>query len=219
MAQQTLLENWLKSHGQPLKSSCSNAKIPVCCDTMASNKARLSTWLNAKEAKQQLPPKAWELISLTGSLTKHLRQITDHVIEHRLLFANWRSATPGEQKALRLADNETTWIRDIEWRYHNRRWVYARVVIPQSTITATQTPFPALGVQSLGEILFVDNAIRRDAFCFLPLDKNNSDYPAIASSTNDNNPPWARRCVIYHQNAPLLITEIFFPEAYARTTT
>ena len=180
---------------------------------MVSNKVQFSAWLNDDAAKQHIPPAAWRLISHQGSLTKHLRHITNHQIEHRLLSANWGCTLPSEQQALKLTEEEPAWIRHIEWRYHNNRWVFARVVIPQATVIDTQHTLPAVGVQSLGEILFLDDNPPHQTFFFSPIDKNNTDYPIETEA-----PLWARHAIVHYQNAPLLITEIFFPNAYDATT-
>lgn len=183
---------------------------------MKSNVLQLPNWLSIEAAQTEMLISAWELISYTDSLTAHLRNITNHEIQHHLLSANWGRATPIERQALHLESGERTWVRCIEWRYHNNLWVHARVVFPESTIEATGKQFPGLGVQSLGEVIFKDPALQRDPFTFSLLDEDSVYYSIIPEIIDSADNVWARRSILRFQNHPILIIEIFMPDSYAQ---
>jgi len=183
---------------------------------MKSNVLQFPRWLNAKEAKALMPEKAWELIGHTGSLTEHLRQVTQHQIQHHLLCANWNHATAAERQALSLDETERTWVRRIEWRFQNALWVHARAVFPESTIQVTEATISGLGVQSLGEVIFKDPGLRRSPFTFSMLSKDSTLYSVTPTIIDSSDSVWARQSILYYKDHPLLITEIFVPETYAQ---
>ncbi len=175
------------------------------------------TWINAEAARSQMSVFAWNLISSTGSLTNRLRNMSDGKMIFRLLFANWGSANSDERQILNLEAQEPTWVRRIEHCYKNRLWVSARVIFPKSTIKATKNTLSGLGIQPLGDLIFKDSSLKRQSFTYCLLNKEQNYCPTLtpiitAAHTN----AWARRSVLYFQNQPLLITEIFMPDAYTK---
>lgn len=182
---------------------------------MKSNVLQIPTWLNADEAKSQMPTTAWHCISQPGSLSEYLRTITQGTIQHRLLFANWGRANSIERQALHLSAEVRTWVRCIEWRHQDKLWVYARAIFPESTIKTTQTLIPGLGVQSLGDVIFKIPHLTRSPFTYCLLTKDSVYYADLASTIDTTPSVWARRSIIYFHNQPILIIEIFTPEAYA----
>jgi len=183
---------------------------------MKSNVLQFPAWLNAEDAKDIIPRKAWQLISHHGSLTEHLRKITNHQIRHSLLSANWGYATAAERQVLKLETTDRTWVRRIEWWYQNKLWVHARAIFPELTIKATGTTISGLGVQSLGEVIFKDLELTRDPFTFSLLEKESPYYSLVPSLKDFNEPTWARRSILHFKKHPILITEIFMPDAYAQ---
>lgn len=174
---------------------------------MQPNVLEIPTWLSAEEAQSQMPAEAWALLSDTSSLTARLRQLAQNNFSFRLLFANWGHANPIERHALNLAPEERTWIRCIEHRYRDCVWVSGRAIFPEKTVQATQEKISGLGIQSLGDVIFKDPSLKRDPFSFCLLTEDNVDYPAPNL--------WARRSIMYYQQNPILITEVFRPESYA----
>ena len=184
---------------------------------MKSNVLEPPTWLTAEDAQSQMSSAAWKFISYSGSLTEHLRHITNNKINFRLLFANWEHANPMERQALNLSGQMRTWIRCIEHRYENNLWVYGRAIFPETTINATKGKISGLGVQSLGEIIFKDTHLKRDPFLYCLLSKESAYYLALSFISDVKDSVWARRSVVYFQAQPILITEIFMPESYAQS--
>ena len=183
---------------------------------MQPNVLQLPVWMTADEAQSHIPTNAWALISYPDSLTGHLRQLTNNNVIFRLLFANWGHADPIERQALNLASEERTWIRCIEHRYENKLWVYGRTIFPEATIKATRKIFSGLGVQSLGDVIFQDPSLKREPFSYALLSQNNIYYPSLASVVDKKENVWARRSILYFQEQPILINEIFMPESYAQ---
>ncbi|MCB1828195.1 MAG: chorismate lyase [Coxiellaceae bacterium] len=184
---------------------------------MKSNVLQIPNWLPSDAAQPEMSVAAWNLLSHTDSLTTHLRELTHNSIRHCLLAANWGHPTAIERQALKLENDERTWIRSIEWRRKNQLWVHARAVFPESTIKATGTKFPGLGIQSLGEIIFKDPELKRDPFFFSLLGKDSVYYSIIPEIIDATDTVWARRSILHYQDHPILITEIFMPESYAQS--
>lgn len=158
-----------------------------------------------ESALDAIPNQYRKLLSYRDSLTQHLRKITGDKIVHRLTFANWSHADKRESNILNINPTDQVWVREIEWLYNNQLWISARVVIPQPTLMNNGSVFTELGNGSLGDILFTDPNLKRDAFEFCQLPLIHSD---------DQEKYWARRSVFHFYGKPLLVTEIFLPDFF-----
>ena len=86
--------------------------------------------------------------------------------------------------------------------------VYARSVIPVTTIHGAQRRYANMGNRPLGAMLFSDRTMRREAVevAVLPLENSVNQY------TQFNEPVWGRRSVFRVAGKPLLVSEYFLPE-------
>jgi len=91
--------------------------------------------------------------------------------------------------------------------------VYARTVIPVTTIQGAQRRYANMGNRPLGAMLFADRTMRREAVevSMLPAAHEANQY------TNSNDPIWGRRSVFRVSGKPLLVSEYFLPELLMRS--
>jgi chorismate--pyruvate lyase len=114
------------------------------------------------------------------------------------------------KSVLRVADDAGLF-REVELCCGDRVWVFARSVIPDSTLCVH--PWLAeLGDSSLSETLSVLSGVERSAyeFAWLPAD---DALTAHALRDADLKPAglWSRRARIQLRGAPLLVQEVFLP--------
>lgn len=86
--------------------------------------------------------------------------------------------------------------------------VYARTVIPATTIQGAQRRYANMGTRPLGAMLFADRTMRRESVqvALLPISHVAHQY---AESDED---VWGRRSVFRVSDRPILVSEYFLPE-------
>jgi len=90
--------------------------------------------------------------------------------------------------------------------------VYARTVIPVSTLTGAQKRLTFLGNKSLGAILFSDRTMERGE---VQIARLKAEQVKLDSGTNED--IWGRRSVFTLSAKPLLVSEYFLPELFSNT--
>jgi chorismate--pyruvate lyase len=116
-----------------------------------------------------------------------------------------------EAQALGLRAGAYALIRQVYLLCEGRPRVYARTVIPASTLRAERR-LASLGSRPLGDLLFGDAAISRGYLQAAPIPAH---HPLFHLATRkypiDAEIVWGRRSLFYLRSKPLLIVEIFFP--------
>ncbi|SFR63902.1 chorismate lyase [Thiomicrospira sp. ALE5] len=146
-----------------------------------------------------------------ASLTAKLQARCAH-LQVQPLFEGWGSAYPFEQRAVASAPtphnqrlhNQRVWIREVMLCCGPTPWIFARSV----TLGVGQgQPWAFLrqqGQQPLGQRLFQDASIQRDAFLF-----SRWHWPPVIVQ-----PTLARHCLYNRKGAELLLTEVFLPKLW-----
>lgn len=161
------------------------------------------TWLTSPHTRPvHCTLQQWEWLTSTDSLTGRLRKISNGNTGIKILHADWTDADADEKKLLRL-DNQRAWIREITHCYQQEPWVWARVVIPETTLQKTE--LNAHTPQALGDILFQDPHLKRTDLAVTRLTQH---LPYTDQAV------WARRSVLWFQQQPLLVKEIFLPDFF-----
>lgn len=89
---------------------------------------------------------------------------------------------------------------------------FARSVLPHKTLTGKRRMLGKLGNRPLGEILFSDPDIQRDALEIACIKKDQRMFScATQSLTKTPESVWGRRSVFYLHKKPLLVNEVFLP--------
>ncbi len=86
--------------------------------------------------------------------------------------------------------------------------VFARTVIPATTIQGSQRRYANMGSRPLGAMLFADRTMRREAVQVAKLPISNEVYRYIKSKDDI----WGRRSVFRVSKKPILVSEYFLPE-------
>jgi len=86
--------------------------------------------------------------------------------------------------------------------------VYARTVIPVTTIKGAQRRYANLGSRPLGAMLFADRTMRREdvQVAVLPASHEANQFTRADESV------WGRRSVFRVAGKPLLVSEYFLPD-------
>ncbi|RAU18091.1 chorismate lyase [Nitrincola tibetensis] len=154
-------------------------------------------WLNAND-RPFLTSHWRKWLCDRGSLTEALIRASDNRFSVRLIAQTKSYPTYDEALTLKISPQQKVLIREVELLGKHQAWVYARSVVPLSTLKHCHQSLEQLGNRSLGTLLFTDPGIRRGALEVCQLSAKHQNYPS-------------RRSIFWIKQQPLLVTEIFLP--------
>ncbi len=147
-----------------------------------------------------------------ASLTSRLIAACDGQFRVRVMSQSWGTPLFNELKRLEMRSREVALIREVFLYCDDEPWVFARTVIPRSTLTGKQKYLANLGSRPLGAVLFADPNMRRDHFEVACMRPGELLYDH-ANQLHTDKPDfiWGRRSAFYLSDKPLLVNEIFLP--------
>ena len=154
------------------------------------------------KADSRVPHNWRDWLSDTGSLTARLLELSQGDLKVRVLQQSLEVPAFSERQLLGIGDRKRALVREVILFGANQPWVYARSIVPLTTLTGRLRKLRRLTNQPLGELLFKDPTMRREPVqvaCFEP-------------ASNINLPIWGRRSVFKLDNKPLLVAEVFLPD-------
>lgn len=173
--------------------------VVVSARSALLNPLKLKRWTLARGAFKT--PHHWRpWLQDSGSLTRRLTRAAGGEFAVRVLSQRWDTPSADEARALHMPLRQLALIREVELLGRNGiPWVYARSVLPASTLTGRERRLSLLGSRSLGSLMFSDPSLKRS--------------PLMASCLHDSGGQhyWARRSVFRLHNKPLLVCEVFLP--------
>ena len=169
---------------------------------------RSHAMLMSHEVSTEIAPWLFE----QGSLTRRILLHCQKQFRVEVLSQKWQRPMLSEALRLGVHPEHHALIREVLLYCGDEPWVFARSVLPRKTLTGPRRFLGKLGNRPLGEILFSDPNIRRDALEVAEIKKGQRMY-RCATQCLDTPPNfvWGRRSVFYLHKKPLLVNEIFLP--------
>lgn len=133
----------------------------------------------------------------------------------------WEKPLLSESKLLGMRSNELAFVRQVHLYCGDTPWVYARTIIPGSTLHGELQKLTNLGSQPLGAVLFANKHISRDTIQIAKLTRTHTIFstaimhnPLVVTSapTSAVKNIWGRRSVFRVAGKPLLVSEFFLPD-------
>ena len=146
-----------------------------------------------------------------GSLTQLIQQCCSGLFSVEVIDESWLSAMADEAELLSLANNENTYIRKSLLKNDNDILVYARTIIPEQTLTGKNEKLMTLGDKPLGDVLFNDESTYRSEMRYARISTDCELHTEATKGLNITSMLWGRQSLLYLEEKPLLITEIFLP--------
>lgn len=172
-------------------------------------------WQRLRHA--QVPASIYNWLRDTGSLTARIKGCCNGAFRVRVLHQGWGKPLYSEKHLLGMRWGEKAIVREVELLCDEVPWVFARTLIPASSLKGAARRLTMLGDKPLGQVLFSDTRMHRgktEVAKLLPR------HPLFASATNslDSAPAdiWGRRTLFHLASQPLLVNEIFLPEVTGR---
>ncbi len=158
----------------------------------------------------QMPENLGPWLIDNGSLTRKLVALSKDQFEVQVL--RQEVATPGaaEANALKMTQQTPVMIREVVLKGRGRPWIFARSILPMTTMTGRLAGLRTLSNQPLGELLFQDPSMTREPLEAACLPARILSVPAALAAGDE--PLWARRSVFFLDQKPLLVSEVFLSE-------
>ena len=151
-------------------------------------------------------------LSDNGSLTQRLIEHCDGKFEVRLRAQRWKPPLLSESRLLDMKVGEYAMVREVELLCNGTPHVFARTLIPKSSLTGRASHLQGLGSKPLGALLFSDPTTRRSAIEYARLLASHRLYQwAMSSMPAIESELWGRRTLFCYAGKPLLVNEIFLP--------
>lgn len=160
-------------------------------------------------ANMKVPLHWWRWLLDRGSLSQHLTAASNGAFRVGILHQRLMRPQLSEQVALNMAVRGLALVREVLLYGNEQPWVFARSVLPLSSLTGAQRRWRKLDNRPLGALLFADPSMRRGAMQISRIKAG--QLPLSDILTNPDTSLWGRRSVFYVDQKPLLVSEVFLP--------
>jgi len=141
----------------------------------------------------------------SGSLTGKLIKASNGHFRVQVLRQNIACPLAEESRKLGMKPRGQALIREVILLGLDAPWVFARSVVPLSTLTGRQKALRNLDNRPLGAFLFADPSMKRG-----PMEIARVPPDCFGTDRADSNDYlWGRRSMFYLDHKPLLVNEIF----------
>jgi len=164
-------------------------------------------WHQGHQVRWQLNvwEKNWLLDS--GSLTQRLTQASGGEFRVEILRQAILPTYSSEAIVLGIPHRQQALVREVILLGRNTPWVFARSVIPLSTLTGRLRSLSKLDNRPLGALLFQDPNLQRSAMEVARINLQHRYLPPRLKATHPD--CWGRRSRFLLDNKPLLVSEVF----------
>ncbi|MES2673202.1 MAG: chorismate lyase [Pseudomonadota bacterium] len=150
-----------------------------------------------------------------GSLTAKLLILSQGDFRVKVLRQVHARASRSEALALGISPHRLCLVREVILLGHNQPWVFARSVLPLTSLTGKLRHLRKQGSRPLGAFLFSQPKLTRSPISLSVIYRHHHYVPTVLM---DDAPVWGRRSIFYVERKPLLVSEVFltgFPCAIA----
>ncbi len=124
----------------------------------------------------------------------------------------WQGAAPSERLILGMPPRLKALLREVELRCDGQPWVFARTLIPATSLAGGARRLAHLGDKPLGAVLFADPNTQRLAVEVARITPRHALFMSACSHLQAPPPEvWGRRTLFAFAGQKLLVNEIFLP--------
>ncbi|PCH95802.1 MAG: chorismate--pyruvate lyase [Gammaproteobacteria bacterium] len=173
-----------------------------------------SYWCDASTCTLSEQLQSWLLDpnSLTARLKSHCQQFR---VE---LLGQWVESCQADEAVTLIPCGEQVLVREVLLFCDEKPHVFARSLLPLSSLTGAEQALANLGTQSLGQVLFNNPSLERQTIAVAEFDENSTVGKLVEQlklSMLPHGKLWGRRSVFILENKPLMVAEVFLPDAIA----
>jgi len=171
-----------------------------------------SHWQNSDTCTQPEHLQSWLLDpdSLTARLKKHCHQFRVELLGQKV------EPCQAHEAVADIPVGEKVLVREVLLYCDDKPQVFARSLLPLSSLTGAEQELANLGTKSLGQVLFNNPSLERKTIEVAMFD-DNSTVGKLAKNLQLEVPHslWGRRSIFVLDDKPLMVAEVFLPNAYA----
>ena len=178
---------------------------------------RLATcrWrMRGQRFDRRLPSWLRYWVDQTTSLTARIKGHCCGGFSVQVVGEGWQRPTLDEARRLNMAPDQYGWVREVLLLCRGRRWVFARTVMPHTSLHRANRELLMLGNRPLGSLLFSGPRADREPVEAASLRDCTWLRRRVEAATDleEAETLWARRVVHYVRGRPILVAEVFLPE-------
>jgi len=148
-----------------------------------------------------------------ASLTRRIQSACTGCFRVEVLFQGWARPQLNEVRELDMRAGSAGFVREVHLLCDGVPWVFARSVIPRTTLTGPHRCLTRLKSRPLGAVLFADPSMQRGPVEIARLSPCDKLYSvAIRYLSQRPETIWGRRSLFTLGGKPLLVSEIFLPD-------
>jgi chorismate--pyruvate lyase len=148
--------------------------------------------------------------SLTARLKTHCHQFRVELLGQQVECCQAHEAVAD------IPVGEKVLVREVLLYCDDKPQVFARSLLPLSSLTGDEQALTNLGSQSLGQVLFNNPSLERKVIEVAAFDLNSSvGKLAQDLQLNFTHTLWGRRSIFMLENKPLMVAEVFLPGAFS----
>lgn len=170
-------------------------------------------WTELDQLRSGLMPSdvsAW--LRDRGSLTRAVIRACPGRFGVKVRSQGWGKAMPTERALLELSPGRLSLVREVKLLCDEEPWVFARTLIPATSLRGAARRLARLRNKPLGAVLFSDPHTRRLGVQVARLTAQHALYHAACSHlARRPDEIWGRRTLFSYAGKPLLVNEIFLP--------
>ena len=178
--------------------------------------ARLEpNWMDWRRMRHTgIPDSIYPWLHDSQSLTARIRSVCGGGrFRVRLLEQGWGRPLYSEAALLGMRRGGVALVREVELLCDEQPWVFARTLIPASSLRGPARRLAHLGEKPLGEVLFSDPLMRRgERQIARLLPRHPLFVSSVARLREAPGEIWGRRTLFYLSRRPLLVNEVFLPD-------
>lgn len=150
------------------------------------------------------------LLSDRGSLTGRFKQVMGSSPRLTRLNQGHQFVSWPERLALAIAPRQMALVREIKMSKGKQDWLFARTIVPDSTLKGSAKRIAYLKEAPIGKILFGRNGAQRTS---MQVSLSNELPPSLLKlGISANKPLWQRISIFEFPSGPLMVTEVFLPD-------
>ena len=146
-----------------------------------------------------------------GSLTERLIKKSQNQFYVDVLRQAWNNPDPSEATLLGQDPSHPCLIREVLLYCFQQPWVYAKTVMPESSLNHELAHLRDFDNQPLGQLLFNTPGLIRSPFEVAQYTANHLPIDVLKAISADQICQWGRRSRFVVYDKPLLVNEIFLP--------
>ncbi len=164
-----------------------------------------------------VPEKAYAWLRDPASLTRRVTQVCSAGFRVQVKYQGWSAALPSETRLLRLGLREACLVREVELLCGDEPQVFARTLMPVSSLRGPARQLSRLRNKPLGKVLFANPHTRRKEVQIARIQPQHRLYrPAVSHLRQQPPELWGRRTLFLYAGNPILVNEIFLPSLVER---